>query len=65
MTNLKKVKEDWGHIIYKDGKLDEEQILKELADYSFLMHQVAIVYEHVAGLSKTKSLTSTTQAAIN
>ncbi|GAB6989567.1 hypothetical protein [Paenibacillus pini] len=30
-----------------------EQIQRELSDYSFLLDQVPLVYEEVAGLSKT------------
>ena len=48
MTN----KEFWKDIIYKDGKIDEEQVMKELHDYSFLMEQASLVYEQISGLSK-------------
>jgi uncharacterized protein (DUF433 family) len=39
----------WRDIIYKDGKLDEQAVLNELADYRFLLREVPIVYEHVTG----------------
>jgi len=42
----------WKEIIYKDGKIDEEQVLKELADFYFMMQQVPKVYDSLAGLSK-------------
>lgn len=46
-------KEFWKNIIYKDGKIDEEQVFKELEDFSFLMKQASRVYEEISGLSKT------------
>ena len=48
-------KQDWEEIIYKDGKINEEQVFKELNDYAFLMEQASQVYEHVAGLSKVNT----------
>ena len=42
-------KQFWKDIIYKDGKIDEEQVMKELEDYSFLMEQAGIVYCEVTG----------------
>lgn len=42
--------EFWKEIIEeKDGKLDIEQIKKELADYSFMLHEVPKVYCEVSG----------------
>jgi len=38
---------DWKEIIYKDGKLNEEQVLKELSDYAYLIQEVPIVYEQI------------------
>lgn len=52
-TYRKITKQMWKDIVYKDGKLDEEQVLKELYDYSFLIRQASLVYCEVAGLSKT------------
>lgn len=46
-------KEFWKNIIYKDGKIDEEQVFRELEDYSFLMKQASLVYEEISGLGKT------------
>ena len=46
-------KEFWKGIVYKDGKLNEEQVFRELSDYSFLMEQASKVYCAVANLSKT------------
>lgn len=34
----------WKDIIYKNGKIDEKQVMKELADFSFVMDQVPEVY---------------------
>ena len=34
-------KEMWKDIIYKDGKIDEEQVMKELLDYSDMMDRFA------------------------
>ena len=49
-------KEDWKEIIYKNGKIDEKQVMKELEDYSFILEQVPIVYHEITGglLSKPK-----------
>jgi len=47
MRNNKEAKDFWKGIIYKDGKLDEEQVLKELTDYYFVMQQVPKVYCHI------------------
>lgn len=53
------IREDWLSIIYKDGKLNEEQILKELDDYAFLMIQASKVYNHFTNLSKTNYFAET------
>jgi hypothetical protein len=37
----------WKNIIYKNGKLDEAQVLKELSDFYYIMQQVPKVYEAV------------------
>jgi len=52
-------KEDWKEIIYKDGKIDEEQVFKELEDFAFLMEQASTVYEHFTGLAKTNYFAQT------
>jgi len=51
-----KIKQFWKDIIYKDGKLDEEQVMKELADFYFIMQEVPKVYCEITGglLSKLK-----------
>ena len=48
-------RKDWKEIIYKDGKIDEEQVMKELEDYAFLMEQASKVYCAVTNgkMSKT------------
>ncbi len=43
----KKVLDFWKDIIYKDGVLNEEQVLKELNDFYFIMQQVPKVYDHI------------------
>jgi hypothetical protein len=45
----KKSDEFWSDIIYKDGKVDEKQVLLELADHYFLLHEIPIIYEHATG----------------
>jgi len=45
-------KKDWEDIIYKDRKIDEEQVMKKLGDYAFIMSEVSEVYEYMVGLSK-------------
>jgi len=45
---LQKIKDEWDWI-YKNGKLDEEAVLKELLDYNFVLEQVPIVYEEITG----------------
>ena len=42
-------REDWEDIIYKNEKIDEEQVFKELKDYAFLMEQASKVYSYVTG----------------
>ena len=44
MNNRKESYKFWKPIIYKDGKLDEIQVLKELADFYFVMQEVPKVY---------------------
>ena len=42
--NMKESYEFWKDIVYKDGKLNEEQVLKELSDYYFVLQEVPKVY---------------------
>jgi len=42
-------KEFWKDIIYKNGKLDEKQVMKELADFYFLIKEVPKVYCEITG----------------
>ena len=44
MTN-----KEWKQIIYKNGKINEEQVMKELADFSFVMKEVPKVYCEITG----------------
>lgn len=49
-TDLKKESDAfWKDIIYKDGKLDEKQVLLELADHYFLIHEIPMIYCHATG----------------
>ncbi len=41
--------EFWKEIIYQDGKIDEEQVLKELADHYFMLEEIPKVYCHATG----------------
>ena len=42
-------KEQWKEIIYKNGKIDEEQVMKELEDYDFILREVPKVYCEITG----------------
>jgi len=46
MKNKIKEKWDW---LYKDGKLDEEAVLKEISDYDFILKEVPKVYCEITG----------------
>lgn len=48
MKNIKE-EEFWKDIIYKNGKIDEEQVMKELSDFSYVMNEVPKVYEEITG----------------
>ena len=37
----------WKEIIYKNGKIDEKQVMKELSDFSYVMEQVPKVYSQI------------------
>ena len=41
--------EDWKEIIYKNGKIDEEQVMKELEDYGSVLKEVPKVYCEITG----------------
>ena len=46
--------DNWAEIIENpDGTLNKDQIMRELADYSFLAEQASKVYCEIANLSKT------------
>ncbi len=49
-------KQFWQDIIYKNGKIDEKQLMKELEDYYFIINEVPKVYCEITGglLSKLK-----------
>lgn len=44
----------WEDIIYKKGKLDEKQVLKELSDFYYIMEQVPKVYDEITGGALSK-----------
>lgn len=46
----------WKDIIYKDGKLDEEQVMKELEDFYFVMHEYPKVVDHITGGKMSKCM---------
>ena len=47
----------WKDIVEKDGKLDIEQIKKELYDFTTLMNNISKVYCHITGNQVSKPLT--------
>lgn len=51
----------WRKLIYPNGELDVEEMKGDLNDYSFLMEQASIVYDHITGgqLSKTNYFAET------
>ena len=49
--------EFWKEIIEKDGIIDIEQIKKELYDFSTIIRNISIVYDHVTGGAISKPLT--------
>lgn len=54
-SKLNETKAFWDHIIRnEDGSLNEEQIYKELADFSFVMEQVPKVYCHITNNTLSK-----------
>lgn len=48
-SDPKKEREFWLNIIMKDDVIDVEQTLKELTDFSFMIHEVPKVYMHITG----------------
>jgi len=52
----KDVHEFWDHIVMKDGKMDEEQVWKELADFYFVMNEYTKVLSHATGGQMSKCL---------
>ncbi len=57
-------KKDWKDIVYRNGKINVSQVMRELLDYGFLMEQASKVYCHFTGLSKTNYYASTIIAKI-
>lgn len=49
MTKKIQSKEFWKDIVYKNGKLDEKQVLKELEDFYFIMQEVPQIYSVITG----------------
>ncbi len=41
--------EFWKDIVYKNGKLNEKQVMKELADFYFLIKEVPKIYCEITG----------------
>ena len=48
-----KLKEEW-YWLYKNGKLDEKAVLKEICDYDFILKEVPKVYCEITGGSLSK-----------
>lgn len=46
---MKTYRDFWADLVETDGKLDLDKVARELSDYSFLMHEVPKVYDHVSG----------------
>ena len=47
----------WKEIVCPDGKLDLEQVKKELHDFYTLIRNVSLVYDHITGGRISKPLT--------
>jgi|SRR3990167_2098966 len=45
---MNQIKERWNWL-YKDGKLDEKAVLKEISDYDFILEEVPRVYCEITG----------------
>lgn len=41
--------EYWKDLVETDGQLDKDKVMRELADYYFMLEQVPKVYMHVSG----------------
>lgn len=55
MSNAGESNKFWKGVIYdKNGKLDEKQVLKELADFYFIMQEVPEVYCRITGNQMSK-----------
>lgn len=50
---IQEIKETW-EWLYKNGKLDEEEVLKEISDYDFILEEVPKVYCEITGGSLIK-----------
>ena len=48
IKRIEEIKKDWDWL-YKDGKLDEEAVLKEISDYDFVLNEVPKVYCEITG----------------
>lgn len=59
-----KHREFWEDIIYKDGKLDEEQVMKELEDYSDMMDRFGTFLCEATG-GRMSKLNYTTEAMLS
>jgi flagellar biosynthesis component FlhA len=57
--------EFWKDIVEKDGKVDMEQVKKELADYRMLLKEVPAVYDELAGFSKPHTRAQVIIDAVN
>lgn len=49
--HLNRVRAAWWPRLFRDGKLDEKELLIELSTYSHMLSEVPLVYSELAGLS--------------
>ena len=50
--------EFWQPILVKNNQIDLEQLKKELADFSYILEQIPLVYDHITGGLLSKPLYS-------
>lgn len=59
MEHLNRVRAEWWPRIFRDGQLDEKELLIELSAYSHMLNEVPLVYSELAGLSYPTYFAST------
>jgi hypothetical protein len=53
IKTIEEIKKKWDWL-YKDEKLDEEAVLKEISDYDFILQEVPKVYWEITGGTLSK-----------